>query len=240
MNFNLAFKLYFDKHYKMKKTINLNLKKSNLSITFLKLSNKKWYKIHQNYAPIFIDYNFLMLLDFQYYRNRDFDLAKMYMALFMLFGGHNNYDDFKCSFSYKFKLTLKKKGKKYTYGLSMYDMKGNMPYFAYYRKPREGENPDVYQNPIDDEFSKEDMRLCTMTFISFLEGFYLGYKPYFSQSFYRVNHSCRLIYGFKKEQFFTKYFAYDTEKDYEKFQKKITSLEEKKVMQTDMSKDFWD
>ncbi len=224
----------------MKEPITLNLQEANLSVVFQKLGNMEWYKMRQKQVPIFEDYDFLMILDFHHYRERDFDLAKMYMALFTLFGGYNNYDDYKCSFSYKFKLIIQKKKKKYTYGLSMFDMKGNMPYFTYYRKPQGRENSNAYQTPLDNEFSKEEMRLCTITFISFLEGFYLGYKPYFDKAFYRVNRAGYMIYGFKKGKFFVNCYPSEKEKDYKRFQKKITSFEKKKYMGTDMSTDFWD
>ena len=217
----------------------LHLKKADFTVTFEKLSNRQWYEFYSHFSPIFEDWDFQMLLDLHHYKEKDFNLAKMYMALYSYFGGHNNYDDYKCSFSYRFKLTIEQKNKKFEYGLALMDMKGNMPYFTYYRQPLEGENPDAYQSPIDDQFSKEDMRLCTMTFISYLEGFFLGYKPYFNQPFYRINHAGYLIYGFEKGEFFNIFYPYSEEEDYENFKKEIEKYKKKKSLQTDMSKDFW-
>jgi len=224
----------------MSKPLKLHLKKIDVSVTFEKLSDRAWYDTYYgNYAPIFEDYDFLMLLELHHYKKHDFDLAKMYMALYTYFGGHNNYDDYKCSFSYRFKLTIERDGKKYIYGMQLFDMKGNMPYYTYYRLPDEGKSANYYHSPIDEQFSKDDMRYCTMTFLNFMIGFHEGYKPYFNQPFYRINQAGYLIYGFDKGKFFVNSYPYASEEDYENFQKKKASFKKKKHLQTDMSKDFW-
>ena len=71
------------------------------------MTNRKWYDFSQKHAPIFEDWDFVMLLNHHHYPKTKFDLAKMYLALFSLFGAQNAYDDYKCSFAYRFELKLK-------------------------------------------------------------------------------------------------------------------------------------
>ena len=223
----------------MKNKKTLNVKAINAKVTLEKVSNQEWWALRKTHAPIFEDWDFLIMLDRQHYPERDFGLAQMYVALFTLFGGHNNYDDYKCSFAYKFKLTIEREDKSHDYGLQLMDMKGNMPYFTYYRKPKAEENLNAYQKPLDNEFSKEDMRYCTLTLISFFEGFLEGYQPYFNQNFYRVNHAGYLIYGFENGRFFNDFYDFEAENSLEAFQTAIQKYKHQENYQTDMSKAFW-
>ncbi len=223
----------------MKNPLTLSNSKTNISIVFHKLSDSEWYELQKKYVPIYEDWDFLMFLDFHHYKKSNFNLAKMYVALFSVFGDHNGYDDYKSSFSYRFKLSIKKQDKTYTYGLNMHEMKGNMPYFSYYREPREGESVNTYQNPINEEFSKEDMRHCTLMLIAYLEGFFISYKTYFNQPFYRINRAGYLIYGYDKDDFFVNQYPYENDEDYEHFQKEIERFKNIKHLQTDMSKGSW-
>ncbi|MGB0862111.1 MAG: hypothetical protein ACPG19_15560 [Saprospiraceae bacterium] len=223
----------------MKNSKTLNIKAINAKVTFKKLSNQEWWQLRETHAPIFEDWDFLIMLDRQHYPERDFGLAQVYTALFKLFGGHNNYDDYKCTFSYKFKLIIKRGENVYHYGLELMDMKGNMPYFTYYRMPKAEEDLNAYQSPLDHEFSKEDMRYCTLTLISFLEGFIEGYQPFFNQNFYRISHAGYLIYGFENGMFFNHFYDYEEEDSLEKFQMAIQGFKNKKDLQTEMSKAFW-
>ena len=220
----------------MKNGVTLYLHKPDISVTFKKLTNRKWYEFSQKYAPIFEDWDFVMLLNHHHYPKTKFDLSKMYMALFSLFGAQNAYDEYKCSFAYRFELKLKRGKKKSTYGLALMDIKGNMPYFTYYRKPLEGENPDAYQKTIEAEFSAEEMRQCTLAFLVFLEDIYRAYKSFFNQPFYRINPAAYLIYGFEEGEFFNDFYPSDSEEDYENFKKKMDEYKQNKVLNTSMSK----
>lgn len=223
----------------MKNSISLFIEKIDCSITFTKLSNKEWYEFRQQKNPIFEDWHFIMMLNLDLYPKRKLNLAKIYTALFTLFGGHNNYDDYKCTFSYRFKLTISRNGKNYDYGLDMYDMKGDMPYFTYYRPLKEGESKGVYLKAVDTELSEEDMRFSTLAFIAFLGNFIDGYQPFFNQPFYRVNKDGYVIYGFENSNFFVKSYDYSEENSWEEFEAAIEEHENNEALQGIMSRRFW-
>lgn len=216
--------------------INLNLKEINANVTFQKLGYEDWRNFRHKVAPIREDWEFLMLLDYQFYSGKDFGLAEIYTALYTLFGTHSPYDDYKCSFSYRFKLTIERGEKTFEYGLQLYDMKGNMPYFTFYRPVVEKEQANYYQQPNNEELSKADMQLCTLTFLSYLYGFIKGYKPYFNNNFYRINHAAYLIYGFEDGQFFHRYYYDDSsETPYEDFQDAIQKMKKQEQFDDEMS-----
>lgn len=223
----------------MNKSITLYFEKLDARVTFTKLNDEEWYDLNQAFAPISVDWDFIMMLEFHHYKKQDFDLAKMYMVLYTLFGPHNAYDDFKCTFSYNFKLKIEKEGKQLEYGLDVTEVKGHMPYFTYYRKTLQDESVNVYQNPMQDEFSNKNMRHCPMGFIHFLERFFYIYKSYFKQNFYRVNRSAYLIYGFEDKDFFVNQYPYQTEEDAGNFQLAINTFKEDEAFNTPMSKQFW-
>ena len=119
----------------MENTTFLELKESNSFVRVEKLSNEEFSQLaSSNFTPIFEDYYFLFTLDEIFYTKYDFTLPKIYAALYSQYGLHNDYDDFKCSFSYRFRLQVVYEKNIYTYLLSMMDIKGNPPYFTFYRQ----------------------------------------------------------------------------------------------------------
>lgn len=140
--------------------IPIYLKSIDTTITFQKITTREWYHLHREFAPIFEDWTFHMLMSVGKIKQEiDLDLPRVYTALFTLFGPHKNYDFYKSSFAYGFRLKIDREGHSYDYVLSLREIKGNMPYFTYYRRPGEGEDANTYQKPIDTEMSNEDLNL---------------------------------------------------------------------------------
>ncbi|MCB9293413.1 MAG: hypothetical protein H6559_09860 [Lewinellaceae bacterium] len=77
-----------------------------------------------------------------------------------------------------------------------------MPYFTFYRPPLAGKEPNAYQQPVEAEFSREEMRSCIIAFISFLHLFLEAYARFFNRNFFRYQPYAYLIYGFKEGAFF--------------------------------------
>ncbi|MCO6493224.1 MAG: hypothetical protein J5I98_32690 [Phaeodactylibacter sp.] len=161
----------------------------------------------------------------------------MYTALYTLFGPSNAYDDYKCSFAYDFRLSVEKQGQAYPYALSLADIKGNMPYFTFYRPPLAGKEPDAYQQPVEAEFSREEMRSCIIAFISFLHLFLETYAQFFNRNFFRANPYAYLIYGFKEGAFFSEQCPHEREEDWDKFQDAVKGFRANPVFDDPMSRD---
>lgn len=215
----------------------LFIESKDITVVFTKLSDREWYETHRVFAPIFQDWELLMSLDLYVYSEYEFDLPRIYTALYTLFGPSNGYDDYKCSFAYDFRLSVEKQGQDYSYALSLADVKGNMPYFTYYRPPLPGKGPDAYQQPVEAEFSKEEMRSCTIAFINFLHLFHEAYEQFFNRNFFRVNPYAYLIYGFKEGAFFSEQYPYEREEDWDKFRDVVQSFRTNPAFDDPMSGD---
>ena len=215
----------------------LYIESKDITVIFTKLSDREWYETHRAFAPIFEDWALLMSLEHYVYSEYEFDLPRIYAALYTLFGPSNAYDDYKCSFAYDFRLSVEKQGQAYPYALSLADVKGNMPYFTYYRAPLPGKKPNAYQRPVETEFSLEEMRSCTIAFINFLRLFLEAYTRYFNRNFFRVNPYAYLVYGFKEGAFFNNQYPYEHEEDWDKFQDAVASFRTDPAFDDPMSGD---
>ena len=189
----------------MKKITLLELEKSNSFVAVEKLSNEEFYRLGSSkFAPIFEDYYFLMVLDRVFYEKYDFSLPEIYTALYSQYGMHNGYDDYKCSFSYRFRLKVVYEKNIYIYLLSIMDMKGNPPYFTFYRQlgDHEMDKKGTYQKPIETEFPKEVMQEFMLQFLINLYVKFESIKDTFKKPFFRTVPYINLIYGFKNGVFF--------------------------------------
>ncbi|MDZ7877802.1 MAG: hypothetical protein U5L45_09040 [Saprospiraceae bacterium] len=198
----------------MEKFTFFELKESDLLVKIEKLSNQEYDRSRDSkFAPVFEDYYFFMVLDRLIYEKYDFTLPKIYAALYTRFGKHNGYDDYKCSFSYRFRLTIVNKNNTYTYRLSLMDMKGNPPYFTFYRQLGENEldQKNYYQNPIETEFSKEAMKEFMVHFVGYLLSTFESIKDTFKKPFFRTVPYAHIIYGFEEGEFFEDYYDQDDE-----------------------------
>lgn len=204
----------------MKNFTFLTLEKSGLIVKIEKLTDQAYFSLTKNkFAPLFEDYSFFSLLNHHIYAKHNFTLPKIYTALYTRYGLHNDYDDYKCSFSYRFKLTvIKDKDSIFTYLLHIMDMKGNPPYFTFYRQlgTHELDKKGTYVEHIDTEFSKEDMREFMAYFVGNLLGTFQGVEKTFKKPFFRTVEYGYTIYGFEDGAFFEDCYYREKKKKGEK------------------------
>ena len=83
-------------------------------------------------------------------------------------------------------------------------MKGNPPYFTFYRQLGEHEldKKGTYVKHIDTEFSEEAMQEFMACFVGNLLGTFEGVKDTFKKPFFRTVEYTYSIYGFKDGRFF--------------------------------------
>ena len=190
----------------MKNFTFLSLENSGLMVKIDKLTDQAYFSLTKNkFAPLFEDYSFFSVLNRHIYTKYDFTLPKIYTALYTRYGLHNDYDDYKCSFSYRFKLTvIKDKDSIFTYLLHIMDMKGNPPYFTFYRQlgAHELDKKGTYVQHVDTEFSKEDMREFMAYFVGNLLGTFQSIEKTFKKPFFRTVEYGYTIYGFEDGAFF--------------------------------------
>jgi hypothetical protein len=201
----------------MKGSTFLDLEKSGLIVKIEKIDDKTYFDlVKTQFSPVMEDYYFMMILD-RFYQKHKFNLPRIYATLYTLYGLHNGYDDYKCSFSYRFKLTLvKDKDSIFTYLLHIMDMKGNPPYFTFYRElgQHELDKKGRYVEHIDAEFSKEAMQEFMAQFVGHLWGTFNGLKETFNTPFFRTVAYDYTIYGFEDGEFFEDcYYREDTNDD---------------------------
>jgi hypothetical protein len=200
----------------MKPSTFLELDTSKRKVKIKKLTDNEFSNLARNkFAAIFEDYFFLMLLD-RLYSKYKFTLAKIYTALYGLYGLHNGYDDYKGSFAYCFRLTIQADERTFTYLLHLRDIKGNPPYFTFYRElgKAEADKKGTYVQPIEADFSKEAMQEFMSAFVGYLIGYFNVIQPTFKKNFFRTVPYTHTIYGFKKGAFFQDcYYHEDYEAD---------------------------
>ena len=198
----------------MKKFTFLDLETSGLMVKIEKISDQEYFSLTKSkFAPLFEDYYFLIRLDRAIYEKYHFNLPKIYAALYTRYGLHNGYDDYKCSFSYRFRLTvIKAPDSIYTYLLHIMDMKGNPPYFTFYRELGEHEldKKGTYVQHVDTEFSQEAMQEFMAQFVWNLLGTFEGLEGKFKKNFFRTVPYDYTIYGFKDGEFFEHCYYHDS------------------------------
>lgn len=219
--------------------VSIYVDKIDATLTLRKLTWSKWRKIHDDYIPIFQDWDFVWFLTSDYYEKFNLNHAKMYMSLFGLFGPHNAYDDYKCSYQYKLLIDVKRGNKKFTHALMLMDIKGNMPYFDYYRPLQKGEEHGIYHPTNDEQLSQEDLRYCTIHILGYIKRFFDARQPSFNQPFFRINLAGYVIYGFQDGEFFETHYSYSEEGDSEKFEAEIEKYQAMPELAS-MSKPFWE
>jgi hypothetical protein len=199
----------------MKKLTFLDLEKSGLMVKIEKISDQAYFSLTKDkFAPLFEDYFFFMMLNRAIYQKYKFNLPKIYAALYTRYGLHNSYDDDKCSFSYRFRLTIiKAPDSIYTYLLHIMDMKGNPPYFTFYRPLGEHElhRKGTYVENVDTELSKDAMKEFMAQFVWNLLDTFEELEGTFKKNFFRTVPYDGTIYGFKDGTFFEHCYYHDSD-----------------------------
>lgn len=197
------------------------LEKAQIWVKAKKIDDQEYFSLTKSkFAPLFEDYSFLFVLDRHIYEKHDFTLPKIYTALYTRYGLHNGYDDYKCSFSYRFRLTVYKAPDQiYNYLLHIMDMKGNPPYFTFYRELGEHEldKKGTYVQHIDTEFSKEAMQEFMGHFVYNLYHIFNELKDTFKKPFFRTIPYNYSIYGFKNGKFFHEGYYHESDTDDENY-----------------------
>lgn len=173
------------------------------------ITAKEYCDFSPQSLPICEDYSYYLLLDFQLkYKSPDFDHPHLYAALKTLFGESTTaYDDYKCSFGYQFLLKIIRKDKKSAYALSFVDIKGGISFM--FRKilatPEELEKYKdklLLHEPLEDDFSKDEMAHFMTWFVFYLKGFMQSFERHYHEEFARSLDYCFMIYGYRDNRFF--------------------------------------
>ena len=183
------------------------------------ITARKYYDYSKRSLPISHDYGFEMTLIRSLSHDApDFTMAHCYAALKTLFGESTTmFDTYKCSFGFTFLLEVLKNNNKAEYLLNFTDLKGGVTYIIKKILPPgdlKKYDRDVYHEPFEDEFSRQEMQYFMTWFTFFLVGFMQTYRENFCEEFFRYNESVLEIYGYKDGKFFSEcYEEWDHFKD---------------------------
>jgi hypothetical protein len=197
---------------------------------FWRLSEDEYEQLRQNSLPIKID-GFL-LLDLwlaERYNPERLTLPKALITLEYLFGKSSDwFDTWKGSFSFPLLLRLTKPDGQFVYLFRIEDVRGTLEFrlYRFLESGTDGYDISVYQQPLETEFSREEIH----RFICYLYGYLVGLAEGVSllpqQPFLKQVNSQRLLYGYDKGDFFE--WQIDSEAEYqaaiEQFEQKHPSL----------------
>ncbi len=172
------------------------------------ITAREYYNYFHESAHIQEDYGYYMQLDYNFEREfPNFSHPKLYAALKGLFGESNSiYDKYKCSFGFHFLLNIIQEDKESKYVLNFTDIGGGVN-FIFLKVLSSSEDVDKYQkdtvyDPIENDFSKGDMRHLMTAFRSYLVGFSESFDEKYPKDFSRSLKYCCMIYGCKNGLFF--------------------------------------
>jgi hypothetical protein len=117
------------------------------------------------------------------------------------------YDDYKCSFGYQFLLMITREDRVSLYLLNFTDIKGNTN-FIFKKILTTSEELEKYKDrnilrePMEDDFSKDEMEYFMTWFMFYLVGFMESLEPRYNEAFARSQDYCWMIYGFRDNAFF--------------------------------------
>ena len=187
----------------------ITIDSDDLNCVLTLITPEEYYDYYWKSVPVDEDCWFHLVLDVKMLRwAHFFGLPHMYAALRTLFGETTvSYDGYKCSFGYDFKLEVLRSEATYLYTMSFSDYKGG-PYFVFRKVPcttREWQMMDgreILLEPLEDEFSKAQMRHLMCWFLGYLKGLMGAYGPQYTEEFSRINYYCKWEYGFRQGEFF--------------------------------------
>jgi hypothetical protein len=195
-----------------------------------RLSEDEYRKLHENSIRIRI--NELHIFNFWLSEREDINRLSLPKALLSLeaeFGRSSDFvDSWKCSFTFPLLLRVTRTDGQFLYLLRIGDFRGTIDFWIY-RIIESGTDTcnDISQDPIESEFSQEEID----QFISFLIGFLKSRTHSLSpkQPFLMMINSEHLIYGYDGQDFFEEEF--ESEADYFKaianFDRKFPALRKK-------------
>lgn len=184
----------------------LHFKRGEIEFQLWRITDEEYRQLREHSLPIKEDGMFMLnLMLFERDRGDRLTLPKAFLALEKRFGRSSTwFDDWKCSFSYPLLLVLRRTAGKFYYMLRIGDYRGSLE-FPLYRVLEAGAGDydvNVYHNPFELEFSREEIN----EFMSYLYGFIAGYaeatcKPPI-QPFLKHIDSNHILYGYRDGEFF--------------------------------------
>jgi hypothetical protein len=141
-------------------------------------------------------------------------LPKALLSLKALFGKSSDFlDTWKCSFTFPLLLRLTRPTGQFLYLVRIGDVRGMLEVWLYrfLEAGTEGHNIDVYQDPVENEFSCEEIDRFICCIYAFLSGMGHTLRP--QQPFLKRIESQNIIYGYDGDDFFEDEF--DSEEAYQ-------------------------
>ncbi|MBM7558085.1 DUF4351 domain-containing protein [Halanaerobacter jeridensis] len=223
----------------------------NNTYSFNQITDKEHYNLRKKSLSIKPMHMFSFEMDNYLQRFELQGLPEIYAILSYFFGkSSKSYDDYKCSFSYKFRLEFSSPNgseNEYEYLISIIDIKGNHT-VRFYKidEDRDKEDYDTFHRPFP-ELPRKEMEKIWFWFIAFVKNGLeiindnnLAIKP-----FCRKIPAINLFYGYKDEQFFIKEYRNNNDhkkalanfrNDYEQYQQQIKKLLQNNNYQNHSSK----
>ena len=182
----------------------------------IRLTSDDYIRLRRSSIPIKEDAGFYFALMYRLRRqDGELSLAQIYTVLTDLFGDSSNlYDDYKGSFAFPLFLHLQKQAQSYPYLLRIKDHKGSIE-FNLYRifDPNDRRyDRNVYHEPFEDEFGREEINYFTSYLYGFLKGYFNAVGGREVRFFFRKVPAIWAVYGWKDGHFFEE--QYDSEDAY--------------------------
>jgi hypothetical protein len=178
-----------------------------------RLSEDEYRRLRQSSLPIKIDSFIILKLVLSERDNPErLTLGKALTCLENLFGKSSEFlDTWKCSFTFPLLLQLNRQTGKFLYLLRIGDFRGMLD-FSLHRFLVSGTddlNIDAYHDPVEHEFSRDEIDRLLCYIYSFLTGMGQTLKP--PKPFLKRVESQNLIYGYDGNDFFEDDFNSDTD-----------------------------
>lgn len=173
------------------------------------MTARAYYETSKTSVPIMEPYEHYLLL-YNQLKNRaaEFSHPRLYAVLRTLFGESTTlYDDYKSSFGYPFRLQIFRTDQIVDYLLNFTDYKGGTRFYFHkvlsaLRDPSHTRGIQSLRDPVDDEFSQDDMSHFMTAFMLYLADDSDTLVDENQEAFCRSLDYCHIIYGLRNRQFF--------------------------------------
>lgn len=187
----------------------INIAMENALCVVTPMPAEEYCNLDEKSLPIFGNYRYYFLLEHQLdYLAPSFDHPRLYAALKTLFGDSTSlYDHYKCSFGYQFLLKIIWKDRESEYSINFTDIKGGITFIfrkilATSEELEKYKDRTILHEPLEDDFSKEEMEYFMSMFTFYLIGFMESFEEHYNKEFARSLDYCHMIYGFRGNKFF--------------------------------------
>lgn len=189
----------------------ISLETGGINYRLVRIDDRLYYHAHEQGVSIQDDYGFYLQLWWgQERQGGGLGLAETYVALTMLLGeSSENYDPWKCSFSFPCLLEVKRESGVYGYALHIVDIKGGVNYRLYKLLDRDDKRFDrmVIQPPFAEEFSRAEINHFIAFMTGYLEGYFDAVKKLWQKWFFRTVQCEFILYGFQRGRFFNRQYS---------------------------------